>query len=381
MPERRTVIVVGGGIGGLSAAIALRCAGWDAQVFERAPEPGEVGAGIGLWANATRVLRRFGVLDEVVRRGMVIAGVKVLDPRGRLLQEMPVRDYGAPGVLIHRAELHAALLDALPPWAVQPDAVFERYEETGEGVRAWFAGLGVVEGEALVGADGLRSAVRAQALGDGAPVYRGYPVWRGVARDAGLARRIGGVLTETVGAGRRFGTVPIGGERVAWWATANEPEGTDDASEGRKAKLLRLFADWHAPVPELLEATPEAEILKNDTYDRPPVRHWGTGRVTLLGDAAHPTTPNFGQGGCMAIEDAAVLARNLCADADVPAALRAYERERAGRTAEIVRQSRAYGGIAQWENPVAVRLRSAMFRLTPGFVSALALRRMFAFQA
>jgi 2-polyprenyl-6-methoxyphenol hydroxylase-like FAD-dependent oxidoreductase len=103
--------------------------------------------------------------------------------------------------------------------------------------------------------------------------------------------------------------------------------------------------------------------------------------VTLLGDAAHPTTPNFGQGGCMAIEDAAVLARRLCAEGDVPAALRAYERERAGRTAEIVRQSRVYGDVAQWEHPLAVRLRSALFRLTPGFVSALALRRMFAFQA
>jgi 2-polyprenyl-6-methoxyphenol hydroxylase-like FAD-dependent oxidoreductase len=183
-----------------------------------------------------------------------------------------------------------------------------------------------------------------------------------------------------MGRGRRFGTVPIGGGRIAWWATANEPEGTDDEPEGRKAKLLRLFADFHQPIPQLIAATPDDELLKNGTYDRPPVRRWGRGRVTLLGDAAHPTTPNFGQGGCMAIEDAAELARCLSETEDAAAALRAFERRRYRRTAWITRESLRYGRIAQWQNPGAVRLRDLIFRATPPAVARATFTRLFAWE-
>ncbi|HEU4455844.1 MAG TPA: FAD-dependent monooxygenase [Longimicrobium sp.] len=375
----KPIIIVGGGIGGLSAAIALRRAGYDAQVFERAPELREVGAGISIWPNASRLLRRWAVLDDVVRRGFVFTRGEVRRPDGRLLQRMRFRPTDAPHVLIHRADLHAALAAALPPWAIHTGAEFESFAETADGVRARFGGVGEVDGEALVGADGIRSAVRAQVLGDGPPVYRGYPVWRGVARvDGGDAVDW---LGETIGAGRRFGIVPIGGGRVAWWATANEARDADDGPD-RRARLRRLFGDWHRPIPALIEATREEEILKNGTFDRPPVRGWGRGRVILLGDAAHPTTPNFGQGGCLAIEDAAVLAASLvaCPD-DLPAALRDFERRRYRRTTWITRQSLHYGRIAQWANPLAVAMREALFRLTPSAATDYTLRRMFAFQA
>ena len=370
-------IVVGGGIGGLSAAIALRRAGIQAEVHERAPELREVGAGIGLMPNATRQLRRWGLLDDVIRRGFVFTGGEMRDARGAVLTRMHFPRSDAPGVLIHRADLHAVLADALPPWAVRTGAEFQRLRQTAEGVEAEFGEAGAAEGPFLVGADGLWSAVRAQLLGDGEPVYRGYPVWRGVA-SAGAVEWSS--LTETLGRGLRFGTVPIGGGRVAWWATANEPADADDGAEGRKARLLRLFAAWHRPIPQLIEATPEDEILKNGTYDRPPVRRWGTGRVTLLGDAAHPTTPNLGQGGCMAIEDAAVLARCLSQTEDVPAALRAYERRRFRRTAWITRESLRYGRVAQWQHAGAVRLRDTLFRLAPPAVTRATFRRIFAFE-
>jgi 2-polyprenyl-6-methoxyphenol hydroxylase-like FAD-dependent oxidoreductase len=369
-------IVVGGGIGGLSAAIALRRVGIQADVYERAPELREVGAGISLWPNATRQLRRWGLLAEVVRRGFLFSGGEMRTPRGTVLTAMPFPPSDAPGVLIHRADLHAVLADALPPWAIRTGAEFERLRETDGGVEADLGEAGAVEGAFLVGADGLRSAVRRQVLGDGEPVYRGYPVWRGVA-PAGAVEWP--ALTETLGRGLRFGIVPIGGGRVAWWATANEPEGTDDAPEGRKAKLLRLFGDWHRPVPQLIDATPEDEILKNGTYDRPPVRRWGRGRVTLLGDAAHPTTPNLGQGGCMAIEDAAVLARCLTETEDVADALRAFEARRYRRTAWITRESLRYGQIAQWQHAAAVRVREMIFRATPAAVARSTFGRMIAF--
>jgi len=371
-------IVVGGGIGGLSAAIALRRVGIQADVYERAPELREVGAGISLWPNATRQLRRWGLLDEVLRRGFRFAGGEMRNARGDVLTAMPFPPADAPGVLIHRAELHAVLAEALPPWAVRTGAEFERLREEAGGVAAELGEAGTVEGAFLVGADGLWSAVRRQVLGDGDPVYRGYPVWRGVA-SAGAVDWPS--ITETLGRGLRFGIVPIGGGRVAWWATANEAEGADDGPAGAKARLLRLFGDWHRPVPQLIEATPEAEILKNGTYDRPPVRRWGRGRVTLLGDAAHPTTPNLGQGGCMAIEDAAVLARCLTETDDVPAALRAFEARRYRRTAWITRESLRYGRIAQWQHAAAVRVRELVFRATPSAFAQATMGRMFAFDA
>lgn len=371
-------IVVGGGIGGLSAAIALRRAGIQADVHERAPEVREAGAGISLWPNATRQLRSWGLLDDVLRRGFPFARGEMRDPRGAVLARMRLPAADAPCVLIHRADLHAVLADALPPWAVRTGAELAGLRETADGVEADFGEAGAVEGPFLVGADGLRSAVRARLLDDGPPVYRGYPVWRGVA-PAGAVEWTS--LTETLGRGLRFGTVPIGGGRVAWWATANEPENADDGAEGRKAKLLRLFGGWHAPVPGLIQATPEDEILKSGTYDRPPVRRWGRGRVTLLGDAAHPATPNLGQGGCMAIEDAAVLARCLARTADVPAALRAFEARRYRRTAWITRESLRYGRVGQWQRASAVRLRDALLRLAPPAVARATFTRMFAFEA
>jgi 2-polyprenyl-6-methoxyphenol hydroxylase-like FAD-dependent oxidoreductase len=370
------ILIAGGGIGGLSAAIALRRVGFDALVFERAAEPGEVGAGISLWPNATRQLRRWGVLDDVERRGFTFRGGAIRNPAGAELTRMRFGEHDAPGILIHRAALHSALLAQLPAWTVHGGAALESFADDGAGVRARFTGLGEVEGCALIGADGLRSVARRILLDDGEPTYRGYPVWRGVAE--GDYPEID-TLTETVGAGRRFGTVPIGGGRVAWWAAANEPRGTDDGPEGAKAKLRRLFGGWHAPIPGLLEATPAASYLKNDTFDRPPRGGWSRGRVTLLGDAAHPTTPNMGQGGCMAIEDGAVLAAALTRGPDVAAALRDFERRRFRRVAAIVRRSLHFGRMGQWESPAAVRLRDALFRLAPGALTELSMRPLLAF--
>lgn len=373
------VLVVGGGIGGLSAAIALRRVGVEAEVFERAPALREVGAGISIWPNATRILREWGVLDALVARGFVLRRGAILSPSGRRLQAMPFPETDAPHLLVHRADLQATLADALPPWVLHTGAEFQSVREADGQVRAVFAGLGDARGDALVGADGLRSAVRAALLGDGPPTYRGYTVWRGVARlgaEAGEMRE----LTETLGRGLRFGVVPVGGGRVSWWASANEPAGSSDAPEGPRAKLLRLFGRWHQPIPRLLDATPDAEIIKGDVCDRPPTRRWGRGRVTLLGDAAHPTTPNFGQGGCMAIEDAAALARSVTRhDGDLAAAFRAFERMRRRRTAQITRQSRLYGWVGQWEGSAAGALRAALFRLT-GPLGQATLGRLFAYR-
>jgi 2-polyprenyl-6-methoxyphenol hydroxylase-like FAD-dependent oxidoreductase len=156
---------------------------------------------------------------------------------------------------------------------------------------------------------------------------------------------------ETWGSGRRFGFVPLNQGRVYWFATRNTPLGRGDGTKGRKREVLDLFQGWHLPIEALIQATEEPAILHNDIFDQKSLHHWGEGRVTLLGDAAHPMTPNMGQGACQAIEDALVWAACLQNATNMEVALRAYEKKRIKRTAAIVRRSRTIGRVAQWENP------------------------------
>jgi 2-polyprenyl-6-methoxyphenol hydroxylase-like FAD-dependent oxidoreductase len=146
--------------------------------------------------------------------------------------------------------------------------------------------------------------------------------------------------------------LPIGNGRVFWYATLNCPAGEQDREGERKARLSGLFGSWRHPIGRLIEATDEGAILRNDLYDRPPVRHWSSGRVTLLGDAAHPPTPNLGQGACQALEDALVLAGCLSGQREPVAALRAYEARSRKRSAATIKQSALVGAIGQWEHPL-----------------------------
>jgi 2-polyprenyl-6-methoxyphenol hydroxylase-like FAD-dependent oxidoreductase len=170
---------------------------------------------------------------------------------------------------------------------------------------------------------------------------------------------------EAWGPGARFALYHCGPDHVFWYATRNAAEAKPDPPEGRKAEVRRLFQHWHQPIPEAIEATPEAEILRNDIVDRKPMLGWGRGRMTLLGDAAHPTTPNLGQGACQALEDAVVLADCWRQCGEVEPALRRYEQQRWRRTAAITRASWRLGRICQWESPVACWLRNSLTELMP----------------
>ena len=361
-------IIIGGGIGGLSTAVALGRAGIEPAIYERTGELREVGAGLTLWVNAMRALSGLGLADAVSEVGMRAAGGGIRNWRGRMLSpisgEELERRYGAPNLGIHRADLQAVLLGALPPGAVHLGVRYESFEQDGAGVTARFAGGRRERADILVGADGIRSAVRAQLLGEGEPRYAGYTAWRGVARFEHPSIPPGTGF-ESWGPGRRFGLVHIGGGRVYWFATENAPEGGRDPEGERKSGMLRRFRGWQEPVEAVIRATEETGILRNDILDREPVSRWGEGRVTLLGDAAHPMTPNLGQGACQAIEDASVLAGCLREESDPVAALREYERRRISRTGPIVNSSRRLGRVAQWENPLARALRDTLLRLTP----------------
>lgn len=370
------VAVVGAGIGGLTAAIALRRAGLEVAVFERAHELKEVGAGLLLAANAQKAFGKLGLREAVGSLGTSASAGEIRSWRGEVLAGVPVAELekrvGAASAAVHRADLQALLLRELGEGPLRLGSGCEGFEQDEDGAAVLLADGREERFDLLVGADGLRSTIRSRLFGHEEPRYAGYTSWRAVARPDGELLPWGEGF-ESWGRGARFGCVHIGGGRVYWFATLNAPEGEEDgpsgSPEGPRRKLLELFRGWHRPVGQLVDATEEGAIRRDDIYDREPLKRWGEGRVTLLGDAAHPTTPNLGQGACLAVEDAVVLAQCLEGGRGgmrvVQGALRRYEGLRRERTAKVVRLSRRIGRIGQLENPALLGLRDLFLKATP----------------
>jgi 2-polyprenyl-6-methoxyphenol hydroxylase-like FAD-dependent oxidoreductase len=349
------VIVVGGGIGGLSAAIALRLAGHEPVVLERSSR-GPAGAGITLFANAMRALDRLGLAAALEARGARARRSAILTADGDALGEVPA-DILDGTIAIQRTDLHAVLAEAAGE--VRLGVEVTSVEQDGQSVVARVADGTEERGELLVGADGLNSVVR-RTIADVRPRYAGYTAWRGMS-DVPVDP---GRLTESWGVGERFGLVDVGGGRTYWFATKNAAEGEADESGGRKEEIARRFTHWHDPIPAVAAAAEEDAILRNDVSYLEPLSRWSDGRIVLLGDAAHATTPGVGQGAALAIEDAVVLAAKL-GGGDPAAPLAEYEAARRSRADAILKMSRRADKLAQLRRPFACRLRNAVVRHLP----------------
>jgi 2-polyprenyl-6-methoxyphenol hydroxylase-like FAD-dependent oxidoreductase len=346
------VVIIGAGIGGLAAAVALHRIGVEAQVIERSPSIREVGAGLSLWSNAVNALRELVLDANVIAAASLFEQDLVQTHRGRFIARTELgevsRMAGAPCICVHRGVLQRILLDAVPPHWVRTGARCVGFDgstailENGEHIQA----------DVLVGADGICSVIREGLHGTEEPRYAGYTAWRGICEDKGLLPERSALLV--MGSGSQFGAVPCGPGKLYWFLTKNSPQGTRQS----KTEVVALCRDWAAPVPEIVAGTSEHAILQNDIIDRPPLQWWGRGSVTLLGDAAHPTTPNLGQGACQALEDAVVLAHCLRETGTIPAALRKYEGLRLPRTCEVVRNSWQTGKVIQLDSPLLEHLRN-----------------------
>jgi 2-polyprenyl-6-methoxyphenol hydroxylase-like FAD-dependent oxidoreductase len=358
-------VVIGAGIGGLTAAISLRRAGVEAVVFERATELREVGAGIAMWANGAKALRKLCLYEAVRDRAAEIGG-ETRTWRGKKLFAIPAdamrSRFGEASLVMHRADLQATLLAALPKDVVTLGTKLESFSQDGQTVVAHFSEGREETADLLVGADGLRSTVRARILGDGPPRYAGFTAWRGIAEGVeGLVPD--GVGLNLWGRGMEFGLISIGRGRAYWYLSKNAPEG--EGPTGRKEEVLRSLRGWYGAARTAVEATEDARILRNDIYDREPAGRWGEGNATLLGDAAHPMTPNLGQGACQAIEDAVVLGDAVRVSDSAASALRSYEARRIRRTGAVVRASRSMARVLQIEAPLLCGMRDAGARLMP----------------
>jgi len=360
-------IIIGGGIGGLTAAIALRRAGIDAEVYERSPVLKEVGAGISLWANATKALALLGLGEDLRSISFRNKEFALRKWNGAFLSTTPTADlesrFGGGVLVVHRAEFLDILARSFGSEHFHLGHACNSISESAGGVTASFTNGNTAHGDILVGADGLRSETRTWLGHSQKPRYSGYTAWRSIAEfDAS-----GITPADTWGCGSRFGILPMGANRVYWYATANTREGQDDSSSPQDT-LLSQFKGWHSPIEDLIRAS-GAAILRNDIFDRDPLPHWGRGHVTLLGDAAHPMTPDLGQGACQAIEDAMELANSLAKATTVTAGLQEYEARRIARTRTIVLGSRRMGKIGQTSSAMLCALRDAAFRLTPRSVT------------
>jgi salicylate hydroxylase len=347
------IAIVGAGISGLTAARALQTFGFKVRVYEQAPRLGEVGAGLTISPNATHVLNAIGLQGVLEQIGMrpERGGVKHWQS-GELTVEIPrggnmLDRYGAAYYQVHRADLHAALAAAVTahdPEAILLGHTFRALHDDGPRVRLQFTNGSVIEADVAIGADGLRSAVRAALFGVEHPHFTGYIAYRGLVPIASLPA---GIISPTsclsTGPGRSFTRYLLRqGSLVNYVGLCERDDWREEGWSIRASvdEVLGEYAGWYEDVRTIIRQTPPEGLVKWALFDREPLERWSVGRVALLGDAAHPMLPFLGQGAAMGIEDGLVLARAFAAAASLPEALRRYVEARQPRTTWVMLQSR-----------------------------------------
>ncbi|MGI4870276.1 MAG: FAD-dependent monooxygenase [Janthinobacterium lividum] len=371
-------IIIGGGIAGLTAAIALRQRGIAATVCEAAPQILPLGAGIWMAPNAMQVFDRLGLAARINAAGVPLRTIEIVDGQMRpLLRTDQARiqaRFGYSTTAIRRASLQQILLDEAGPETVLLHQVCTALHEDATGVSVAFADGTTRRADFVVGADGIHSPVRQHLFPGVRPGGSGHLVWRGMA-EIQLMLHFQRAIREAWAGGLRFGFSEVAEGLVDWFAAV--PGSFGGGRAGLRARLQAAFQGFAYPVPAILAATPEAAIIKNEVLDIAPLPHWHRGRIGLIGDAAHASTPYMGQGGCQAVEDAYALALAMQQQPTVPTALAALHQLRHAKAAYVVRTSRLMGRIG-YLSGAAGALRNAAMRATPQWVSERQFWRVYA---
>lgn len=362
----KRVVIIGGGIGGLTTAIALQQRGIEAHVYEAAPEIHVVGAGIWVAPNALTVFQRLGFLDKVLAGGFSVKSSCISDTTGRVIQRFSPAEMGASGlplVPIHRAVLQEILISQLASNTLHLGKRCTGIERGEHGVKVSFEGGSTAMGDILIGADGIRSVVRTALFGDANYRYSGQTCWRGIV-DYSMPDVNAATEMWSTRPGVRLGYSHVNAKQVYFYATACTPHSGKDVPGTVKNHLAEIYSDFPVYLREMLAAAQESQIIRNDIWDFVPIPSWHEGRVVLVGDAAHATTPNMGQGGCQAVEDGFALAEALSLETSVEAAFKRYESMRMKKAHYVVNTSYQIGKLTNWGGAKA-RLRNMAAGLAP----------------
>lgn len=367
----KTISIIGAGIGGLTTALVLKQYGLNVKVYEAAPEIKPVGAGIMMANNAMQVFLKMGLARKIEDAGNYVSQMNISDERLNPISLVDLTPFESTfkvrNIAIHRAKLQHILAEEL---GYDNIILGKRLQgiEKGEPFVLHFEDGSSTESDIIIGADGIKSIVREELVTKGELRDSGQVCWRGLC-DFILPEKYCHAGVETWGRGKRFGFTKIGSKRVYWYAVVSKHLARNSLSE--------MFNDFDPLLREIIDSTPSNHIIENEIIDLKPIKQWHAANVCLIGDAAHATTPNMGQGACQAVEDAYIIDKLLNNGiADFTKLFKNYNQIRLKKAHKIVNNSRMIGQISHWENPILIQLRNGAMRLAKG-ANRTQFRRLF----
>ncbi len=363
------IAIIGGGIGGLTTAIALQKKGFtDVTVYEAASEMLPIGAGILLATNAMTILDRLGIAQQIKAAGNVLQSVRIANHKGEILSNVDfskiIKRYGNGTVSIHRGKLQQILLENISKNTVFVGKRLKNIENTEGGVQLHFEDKTTVHADMVIGADGIHSIVRKYLFGETPIRYSGQTCWRGIAKmtlnDPNTSVEMWGTK-----AGLRACVSQVSDTEVYWYITSKQKEGYKLSEKETKPYLLNLVSEFNSSIQKAIQLTENQHILNNDLFDFKPIKLWFKNNIVLMGDAAHATTPNLGQGACQAIEDASCLANCLKNTPSVHTAFLAFQKARIKKTTFVVNTSYQIGQLNNMGGFIGYRFRNFLMKLAP----------------
>ncbi|RLJ32688.1 2-polyprenyl-6-methoxyphenol hydroxylase-like FAD-dependent oxidoreductase [Chryseobacterium sp. 7] len=346
-----TISIIGAGIGGLTLGNVLKQHHYDFTIYESAPEIKPVGAGIMMAVNAMQVFDGLGLKEKIENAGNKIHRIIISDESMRPISKTEIleleKQYNSCNVAIHRAELQRILAENLNQDSIQLNHSLQKIRKE-ENYILDFENGNQVESAIVFGADGIKSPIRNQILKTGTIRNSGQKCWRGLV-DFDLPEKHHQEAFEMWGKGKRFGFVKISDKKVYWYACINEK------NFGKHLEIAEIFRDFNSLPVEIIEATASENIICNTISDLAPIPQWYSENLCLIGDAAHATTPNMGQGACQAIEDAYIMGKLLENHQDFNAVFEKFQNIRRKKVDYIVNTSRNIGKVSQWEKGNSIR--------------------------
>ncbi|WP_025026944.1 FAD-dependent monooxygenase [Caldalkalibacillus mannanilyticus] len=353
--------IIGAGIAGITAALSLIQKGYSIQLFEKADDYRPLGAGIVLGNNALLVFEELGLYEQIQAHSVIPTDSYLMSWKGTILASIKPFEKNKNRhsfAILSRTKLFEILRSRLPNNLVSFNKSCAKITQNKTSVQIKFEDGTEYQCDLLLACDGIYSTVRQTIFPKSTIRYAGYTCWRGVTQP--LTFDTQKTFIETWGRNGRFGIAPIEDNRYYWYALKNSMAKDQRYVQWTKADLLQNFEHYHSPIQELLLATNENAIMQHDIYDLKPIQNYSKGRVALLGDAAHATTPNLGQGACQAIEDGYAIAKALDTHSDLDQALQSYQKARRKPATQIVNLSWSFGKVAQLESVPLCSIRDQL---------------------